>query len=101
MHTKIGDNHYLCNNFVYNEGVLQMMKFIWKNWPGIILYCYMTLFLFWSIGFFANGLYGAKFDLSSVWAGVAAISTAGVISWGKHWTDSTKNSKEGEFPKDG
>jgi len=53
------------------------------------------------MGYIANGFYGTKFDLNSVWAGVAAISAAGVISLGRHWTDSAYNSLPGKPPDTG
>jgi hypothetical protein len=61
----------------------------------------ITLFIFWSIGFFCNGLLGTHFELSSVWAGVTAISAAGVVGLGKYWTDSKHNSESGQKPNTG
>jgi hypothetical protein len=70
----------------------------------------MTFILFvlvsWGIGFYANGFFGYKFDLGSIWQGlgacVAAITgllTLALSSLAKWYVDSRYNSAEGEKPK--
>lgn len=59
----------------------------------------ITLLLFcWVIGYFANAIWNTKFELSSCWAGISAISAAGLI---KFVTDSVFNSTRGEHPYEG
>ena len=59
-----------------------------------------TLFVLvsWSIGYYANALYGYKFDLGSCWAGLSAIaiSLVGILKW---LMDSSKNSVQGDLPE--
>lgn len=58
----------------------------------------------WIYGYWSNGLYCTKFELSSCWTGIAAI-LAGFASilalakaaWTKYKTDSELNSPVGEF----
>lgn len=64
----------------------------------IIVLMFITLFSFWAIAFFANGLYGYKFDLQSCWGGFSAIGGAGVLAAVKYCMDSWKNSPEGQEP---
>ncbi len=70
----------------------------------------MTFILFvllsWAVGFYANGFYGFKFDLGSIWQGlgacVAAITsllTLAGVNLAKHYVDSRYNSQPGEKPK--
>jgi hypothetical protein len=76
-----------------------MMNWLHDNWLGVILIMSVTTFLFWTIGYFANGLFGYHFDLASCWAGMGAIATAAVAGWGKFWVLGKYCSKEGEMPK--
>ena len=74
---------------------------------GVIILCLVVLVLFsWFIGFYANGFYGFKFDLGSVWQGLGACVTAisglltvAGVQLGKHYVDSRYNSQAGEKPK--
>jgi len=75
------------------------LKWLAKNWVGVIIVMVIALFVFWAVGYFSNALYGSHFELTSCWAGVAAISSAGAVSLGKYWTDSRHNSKQEEMPQ--
>ena len=72
--------------------------------------CIMTFILFvlmsWGIGYYANGFFGMKFDLGSIWQGlgacVAAITgllTLAATSLAKLYVNSRYNSPQGEKPK--
>lgn len=71
-----------------------------------VMFCGISLFISWEVGFWLNGLYGYHFDLGSCWAGVGVLGTsmltiasmAGVL-WGKYHTDSALNSKTGAPPE--
>ena len=73
---------------------------------GVIILCLVVLVLFsWFIGFYANGFYGFKFDLGSVWQGLGACVTAisglltvAGVQLSKHYVDSRYNSQAGEKP---
>ena len=64
----------------------------------LLVCAFMILFLFWAFGYFANGLYGMKFDLQSCWGGFSAIGGAGTLAAIKYIMDSWKNTPEGEAP---
>lgn len=74
---------------------------------GVIILCLVVLVLFsWFVGFYANGFYGLKFDLGSVWQGLGACVTAisglltvAGVQLGKHYVDSKYNSAAGEKPR--
>lgn len=74
---------------------------------GVIILCLVVLVLFsWFVGYYANGFYGLKFDLGSVWQGLGACVTAisglltvAGVQLGKHYVDSRYNSAAGEKPK--
>ena len=57
---------------------------------------FLLLFIFWAIGFFANGLFNYKFDLASCWGGVSALSGSGTLAAVKYIYDSIYNSEEGK-----
>ena len=70
----------------------------------------MTFILFvllsWGVGYYANGFFGMKFELGSIWQGlgacVAAITgllTLAGVNLAKHYVDSRYNSPNGEKPK--
>lgn len=68
---------------------------------GFILFVLMS----WGVGYYANGFYGLKFDLGSIWQGlgacVAAISgllTMAGVDLAKRYIDSKYNSAQGEAP---
>ncbi|GMB00248.1 hypothetical protein [Pelosinus sp. IPA-1] len=79
----------------------KIICFLADNWVGVVISMVLALFVFWAFGFMSNALFSTKFELSSCWAGVAAISTAGVVSLGKYWTDSKHNSPVSEMPNRG
>lgn len=60
---------------------------------------FLLLFIFWSIGYWANALFGMKFDLQSCWAGFALLSGPGVLLILKYFADSWLNSSKGEKPE--
>lgn len=73
---------------------------------GVIILFLVVLVLFsWFIGFYANGFWGMKFELNSVWQGLGACVTAisglltvAGVQLGKHYVDSRYNSAAGEKP---
>lgn len=67
----------------------------------IILIAFISLGICWGIGYFANALYGYKFELASCWAGFSAIGGAGVLAAVKYCTDSFKNTPQGQAPMQG
>jgi len=71
----------------------------------IILFLVVCVLFSWFVGFYANGFYGFKFDLGSVWQGLGACVTAisglltvAGVQLGKHYVDSRYNSQAGEKP---
>ena len=74
---------------------------------GVFIMAFILFVLIsWGIGFYANGFFGYKFDLGSIWQGlgacVAAITgllTLALSSLAKWYVDSRYNSAEGEKPK--
>ena len=73
-----------------------------------IMFFILFVLLSWGVGFYANGFYGFKFDLGSIWQGlgacVAAISgllTLAGVDLAKHYIDSKFNSPKGETPEGG
>lgn len=59
----------------------------------------------WLAGYWANALWGYKFEIGSCWQGVTAVvaGLGGVAAlagsaWAKHWIDSKYNSEIGEQP---
>lgn len=67
----------------------------------IILISFISLGFCWGIGYFANALWGYKFELSSCWAGFSAIGGAGVLAAVKYCMDSWKNTPAGVAPQQG
>ena len=70
-----------------------------------IMFFILFVLLSWGVGYYANGFYGYKFDLGSIWQGlgacVAAISgllTLAGVDLAKHYIDSKFNSPKGETP---
>ena len=61
---------------------------------------FLLLFLFWSIGYFANALFGMHFEIKSCWDGFTTLGGAGVLAMVKYIMDSWKNSSEGARPYD-
>ena len=75
-----------------------IINFIEKNWIIIIILAIILLLLCWIIGYFSNGIYSTKFELSSVWQGILALSSGGVIGISKFFIDSKYNSDSGKSP---
>ncbi len=74
------------------------MNFITKHILEITVLCYLFLFVCWTIGYFANGLFGTKFEISSALQGIITLFGAGVFSSIKYLADSWKNSEQGVNP---
>lgn len=71
----------------------------------LILFFILFVLLSWGVGYYANGFFGYKFDLGSIWQGlgacVAAISgllTLAGVDLAKHYINSKFNSPNGENP---
>ena len=72
-----------------------------------ILFFVLFVLASWGVGYYANGFYGYKFDLGSIWQGlgacVAAISgllTMAGVDLAKRYINSKYNSAPGESPKE-
>ena len=76
------------------------MRKIQKYMIEAITGAFLLLFLFWTIGYFANALLGTKFDIRSCWDGFTTLGGAGVLAMVKYIMDSWKNSSEGARPYD-
>lgn len=71
----------------------------------LILFSVLFVLLSWFVGFYMNGFFGFKFELSSVWQGLGACVTAisglltlAGVNLAKHYVDSRYNSAQGEKP---
>lgn len=72
-----------------------------------IMMCFLAMVMFsWIFAFWANGLYGTKFDLGSCWQGISAVvaGMTGVAAlagsqYARYYLDSKYNSNEGEKPE--
>ena len=73
-----------------------MMDKIKAHLIEIFACMFFILFVFWSIGYFANALLNTKSDLASCWGGVAALSGSGTLAAVKYIYDSIYNSKKEE-----
>ena len=62
---------------------------------------FLLLFLFWSIGYFANAIWGMHFEIKSCWDGFTTLGGAGVLAMVKYIMDSWKNSENGSQPYEG
>ena len=76
------------------------MRRLQKYMIEAITGAFLLLFLFWTIGYFANALFGMKFEIRSCWDGFTTLGGAGVLAMVKYIMDSWKNSGEGEGPYD-
>ena len=76
------------------------MKKIQQYILEAITAAFLLLFLFWTIGYFANALWGMKFEIRSCVDGFTTLGGAGVRAMVKYIMDSWKNSSEGEKPYD-
>ncbi len=65
-----------------------------------LMFALMGVFLFasWGIGYYANALFGCKFELQSCWSGLSTVFSTGVLAAIKYIADSKFNSREGELP---
>ena len=74
---------------------------------GVFIVAFILFVLLsWGIGYYANGFFGMKFDLGSIWQGlgacVAAITgllTLAATSLAKLYVNSRYNSPQGERPQ--
>ena len=96
---------------IKNE-VLNLASWSQKNLDKLMILIgvsVMTFILFvllsWAVGYYANGFFGMKFELGSIWQGlgacVAAISsllTVAGVNLGKQYIDSRFNSPRGQAP---
>lgn len=71
-----------------------------------IMFFILFVLLSWGVGYYANGFFGMKFDLGSIWQGLGAcvsaivgLLTLAVTSLAKLYVDSRYNSPQGEKPK--
>ena len=71
----------------------------------MILFSVLFVLLSWFIGYYCNGFFGMRFELSSVWQGLGACVTAisglltlAGVNLAKHYVDSRYNSPTGEKP---
>jgi hypothetical protein len=85
----------------WTTGIHCFFDFIHNYILEIILISFIGLGICWGIGYFANALYGMKFELASCWAGFSAIGGAGVLAAVKYCTDSFKNTEPGVAPMQG
>lgn len=76
----------------------KIIDFLANNWIGVVICMVITLFVFWIVGYFANGLLGYKFEIGSIWQGILALSGPGVIGIAKYYVDSKHNSIPGQIP---
>lgn len=94
----------LAGQWLYEKWILILhgfFDFIHNFILEIILLAFIGLGICWGIGYFANALYGYKFELASCWAGFSAIGGAGVLAAVKYCTDSFKNTEDGTAPLQG
>lgn len=72
----------------------------------IILFFILLVLASWAVGYYANGFFGMRFELGSVWQGLGACITAisglmtlAGVNLAKHYVDSRYNSAQGEKPQ--
>jgi hypothetical protein len=94
------------------KAVLSFSHWAQDNWLALVIFllALMMSFLFivmfsWTFGYWANALYGKKFELGSCWQGITVVITGlgGVTAlakaaWTKYGMDSQYNSMTGERP---
>lgn len=83
----------------FQDMFVSFVKFIHTYVLELIIIAFMLLGMFWTIGYFANALWGYHFELQSCWGGFTAVGGAGTLAAIKYVMDSWKNSPEGEAPK--
>lgn len=71
-----------------------------------IMFFVLFVLASWGVGYYANGFFGLKFELGSIWQGLGACITAitglftlAGVNLAKHYVDSRYNSAQGEKPK--
>ena len=69
------------------------------EWRQLISFMIFLLFIYFSIGYFLNGLFRLSFDINACWTGIGLLSTTTIFKIGKHYINSKYNSKIGEVPK--
>ena len=77
------------------------MKKVQKYMIEAITGAFLLLFLFWTIGYFANALYGMHFEIKSCWDGFTTLGGAGVLAMVKYLVASKYNSDDGNEPYEG
>lgn len=94
------------------EKLLTFCNWAQANWLALVIFMVILMLLFvcavmlsWLIGYWANALYGTKFELSSCWSGItvvvtglAAVAALAKAGWTKYGQDSQYNSPLGEVP---
>lgn len=96
----------LKKNFVVNMTWFKDQISLWVIFAGVsLVFAVFAVIASFLAGFWLNGLYGYKFDLSCCWQGVGAIASGVATLWTvaqavikKYEIDSTVNSKPGEMP---
>jgi len=84
-----------------HRAIVGLFEFVHNYTLEIILMSFISLGFCWAVGYFANAIYGMKFELASCWAGFSAIGGAGVMAAVKYCMDSWKNTPEGVTPNQG
>lgn len=94
------------------DKIIVFGKWAEKHWLQIIIVMGVLMMIFlcailtsWLIGYWANALYGMRFELNSCWSGVSAVA-AGIVTivglakaaWTKYGLDSKYNSVQGTMP---
>lgn len=83
-----------------------------KHWLSLIIIMSVVMMIFlclvlisWLIGYWANALYGMRFELSSCWSGITAVvgGIATIVGlakacWTKYGLDSKYNSAPNKMP---
>lgn len=97
----------LKKNFVANMTWFKDQISLWVIFAGVsMVFSVFAMIASFLAGFWLNGLYGYKFDLSCCWQGVGAIASGVATLWTvaqavikKYEIDSSLNSNPGEPPK--
>ena len=58
----------------------------------------MFILISWGVGYYANAIFGYKFEINSCWQGVSAVGV-GLVGLLKWLIDSVNNSPKGEKPE--
>lgn len=73
-----------------------MINKLKRHFIETIAFMLILLFIFWSIGYFCNALFGMKFQIESCWAGFGTLGGAGVLGSIKYLADTFGNSERGK-----